>query len=278
VSGARAGGALRGWGLAGPVVVVVFVLFAVPTVLVLRYSVQAGDGTFSLTWFGKFLADPFYRKVLYDTLSLALIATAVCVILGLPYAYVLATRPKFRAFHLFALLSPLLINGVVRIFGLQTLLSSINRGLQNIGVIGQPLPLLYSRLGIVIGLVFVMLPFMVIAIYASVSKIDVSLNEAARTLGATRLREFRDVVVPLAMPGVIAGSILTFTGAAGSYFVPAMMGGNNVVTMPTLVFNSVSQLDQWSFGAAVAVLLVVIVLPLLVVTSRRAFAGGGDQT
>jgi len=268
----RARSSLRGWTLAGPVVVLSAALFLVPTVEVLRYSVTGEDGGFGLDRFAKFFGDPFYVNILLTTLVLALVTTVITAVLGLPFAYALATKPGFQGFQLFALLSPLLINGVVRIFGLQILLNAINKGLLALGLIPAPLPLLNSIYGIVIGLVLVMFPFMTIAIFASVSRIDGSLSEAARTLGAGRLRTFLDIVLPLAMPGLIVGSILTFTGTVGSYFVPAMMGGNTTITMPVLVFNSVSQLNQWPFGAAVAIILVVVVMPFLIYTSRRAFS------
>jgi len=265
--------AVRGWALAAPVLIISLALFVVPTFEVLRYSFLGENGGVSLERFGKFFGDAFYLKILANTLGLALVTTVITAVLALPFAYALATKPGLQKFQLFALLSPLLINGVVRIFGLQVLLAAINKGLLALGVIQSPLPLLYSVYGIVIGLVLVMFPFMAIAIFASVSKIDDSLLEAARTLGANKFRVFIDIVLPLARPGLMVGSILTFTGASGSYFVPAMMGGNTTITMPVLVFNSVSQMGQWPFGAAVAIVLVTVIMPLLVYSSRKAFSG-----
>lgn len=271
----RRRGSGRGyWLLALPLLAYTLVLFVIPAISVVRTSVTAGNGLagggLSGEHYSQFFSDSFYLRALWNTISIALLTVAITGALGLVYAYLLSTHPRFRRVQIALLLAPLLINGVVRIFGLQLGLNALNRFLEWTGLISSPLPLLYSYPAIVVALVMFEFPYMALAIYASVSRLDPALVEAAQTLGAGRAAVLTRIILPSAIPGVVAGSVLTFAGAAGSYIVPAMMGGGRVSTVPVMIYNAVSQTSQWGTGSAFAVILSVVLIVPILAFSRRA--------
>lgn len=261
------------WLLGGPMLVFVVALFGYPAYLVLRTSVAGGDGLdsggFSLTHYVTFFTDSLYLDALLNTFVIAVVSTAITAVLGLLYAYEITRRPGLRTVLLLLLVLPLLVNGVVRIYGLQLGMISLDRVLLDLGLRDTPLGLQYSFAGIVIALVMFQFPFMALAIYAGLSRLDVSLVEAAQTLGAPRRAVLLRVVLPLAVPGLVAGSVLTFAAAAGTFIVPAMMGGGRVNTIPQMIYTSVSQTSQWATASAFAVVLVAILAVSILYSLRR---------
>jgi ABC-type spermidine/putrescine transport system permease subunit I len=277
----QAGRSRAGWWLAAPILAYSLLLFVVPAVSVLRTSLSTSAGPvakgLTLRNYGDFLTNELYWRALVNTVVVAVATVVITALLALPYAYALATRPGLRNVQLALLFAPLLVNGVVRVFGLQMLLAAINKALLAIGLIHHQLPLLYSYYGIVIALVVFLFPYMAMAIYASVSRIDETHLEAARTLGASRSKVLWHVAIPHARGGMVAGSVLVFAGAAGSYIIPAMMGGGQILTVPQLVFNSVSQDSDWGMAGALAVVLVLLLLPVLAYSSRRSLRTEADR-
>jgi putative spermidine/putrescine transport system permease protein len=260
--------------LALPLLAYTVLLFVIPAISVVRTSITAGSGLsgggITAEHYSEFFSDSFYLKALWNTLSIALLTVLIAGVIGLVYAYLLSTKPRFRRAQMALLLAPLLINGVVRIFGLQLGLNALNRFLQWAHIIDSPLPLLYSYPAIVIALVMFEFPYMALAIYASLARLDPALVEAARTLGAGRVATTVRIILPAALPGVVAGSVLTFAGAAGSYIVPAMMGGGRTATVPVMIYNAVSQTSQWGTGSAFAVILSVVLIVPILAFSRQA--------
>jgi putative spermidine/putrescine transport system permease protein len=244
-------------------------MFLYPAISVIRTSVAESNdlhaGGFSLDHYISFFSDELYVSALRNTLLIAVLTSLITGAFGLVYAYQLTVRPGLRRLQLALLLTPLLVNGVVRIFGLQLGLISVNDLLTWLGLIDAPLGLNYSFTGIVIALVMFQFPFMAMAVYASLSRLDMSLVEAAQTLGAGRISVLLRVVFPLAVPGLVAGGVLTFAAAAGTFIVPAMMGGGRVNTVPQMIYTSVSQSQLWATASAFAVILVVVlVIPIMI--------------
>lgn len=266
------------WLLAVPLVVVAVPLLVMPLLSILRASLDtqqfgvATTGTWSLDNYVKFATEGFFWKALLQTVLVGLLTTVVCVAVGFPYAYMIARRVAWRQLQIAALVAPLLVNMVVRVYGWQTLLSDngvINSMLIRIGVIEQPLPLLYNMFGVIVALVHVLLPYMVLSIYAVLQTIDPALENAARTLGAGPRRALWTITVPLARPGVTAGSILVFTLSAGSFLVPAVMGGGRVSTLPALVFQY-AQVLNWPFASALAIVLMLVTVPPILAYQRAS--------
>lgn len=251
----------------------VVALFLYPAFLVVRTSTVDGQdfdsGGFSLEHYRTFFADALYLDALFNTFLIAVLSTLIAAAIGLVYAYQLVRRPGLRSLVLIMLVLPLLVNGVVRIFGLQLGMISLDRGLQTTGLIDRPLNLQYSFAGIVIALVMFQFPFMALAIYATLSRLDVSQVEAAQTLGANRVVILWRIVLPLAVPGLAAGCVLTFAASAGTFIVPAMMGGGRINTVPQMIYSSVSQGSQWAIASAFSVVLVVILLVPILIGLRR---------
>ncbi|NTI78571.1 ABC transporter permease [Rhizobium rhizogenes] len=267
-------GSMGGWLLAAPLLVFVALMFLYPAFSVLRTSFLSGEqitsGGFSLQHYGTFFSDRLYINALVNTLTIAIVTTFVTGILGLIYAYRLTVCPGLRQLQLALLLTPLLVNGVVRIFGLQLGLISVNDLLTWMGLIKTPLALNYSFTGIIIALVMFQFPLMTMAIYASLSRLDTTLVEAAETLGASRTSVILHVIFPLAIPGLAAGGVLTFAASAGTFIIPAMMGGGMINTVPQMIYSNVSQSLQWATASAFAVTLVVILIVPIMLSGRLA--------
>lgn len=265
---------MGGWLLAAPLLLFVALLFIYPAFSVVRTSFLSGDeitsGGLSLKHYVTFFSDRLYINALVNTLTIAIATTLITGVLGLIYAYRLTICPGLRQLQLALLLTPLLVNGVVRIFGLQLGLISVNDILMWFGLIRTPLGLNYSFTGIIIALVMFQFPFMTMAIYASLSRLDTTLVEAAETLGANRVSVILHVIFPLAVPGLVAGSVLTFAAAAGTFVVPAMMGGGMINTIPQMIYSNVSQSLQWATASAFAVILVVILVVPIMLSGRLA--------
>lgn len=263
------------WLLVVPLLAYFVIFFILPAIKVVRTSLLPGSGlTGGGVTFGQysgFFTSSLSRQALVNTLLIAVFTVLISGAVGLVYAYQLQIRSGLRQLQLSLLLAPLLVNGVVRIFGLQLGLNALNQLLERLKVIHGPLPLQYSMPAVVIAMVMFLFPYMVMAIYASLSRMDVSLIEAARTLGAGRWSALWHVVLPAAMPGVLTGSAITFASAAGSYIIPAMMGGGRINTVPVNVYSMMSESDSWNSSAAYALILAVILgIPVMLLFTRSA--------
>ena len=236
---------------------------------------QAGVGilpTWELGHYARFLGDPFYRGILWNTLALGLQVTVWSLVLGYPLAYALSgLRGVRRSLLYFAILLPLLTSAVVRTFGWMILLGNngfINQSLQALGLTDAPIRMMYQMSGVVIALVEVLLPFMVLAIDAALLNVDPALGEAARNLGAGSVRTFLAVTLPLSVPGVLSGSVLVFTLAISAFVTPSLIGGPKIKVMPTLVYEQGVSLLNWPFGAAIAFVMLFVILALFTATFR----------
>jgi ABC-type spermidine/putrescine transport system permease subunit I len=247
-----------------------FVLFAIPVIRFLALSLETGD----LSHFQKALTDGLYLQVTLTTLKIAAIVSLVCLILGYPLAYLLATTPPFwRAAGFALLLLPFWTSVLVRSYAWMILLGRngvINRtlGPENLGLIDAPLPLLNNTTGVVIGMVHVLLPYMVFPVYAVMRRVDPQLLTAAEGLGAPRLQILRRVYLPLTMPGVVSGLTLVFVISLGFFITPALLGGGRVLMIGVLIERLVRQHLEWGLAAALSAIVLVLTLGVYVALRR----------
>jgi putative spermidine/putrescine transport system permease protein len=270
--------------LLSPAVALLAFAFVTPLGILVTYSLYlSGTGgamipAVSPTQYLRFLGDPFYLYILWRTVLLGLWVTAWCIVLGYPLAYVLArTRSRpVRAALLTLLLVPLMTSVVVQSFGWMVLLANnglVNKALLALGLIDAPLQLLFNTTGVVIALVAILLPYMVLTLMPVIQNIEPALEEASQSLGANPWQVVRDVVVPLSLPGVGAGSILVFVLAISAYATPRLVGGSRLLVMPIFVYDQAMSLLNWPFAAATSFVLLALVLLLMAVQGRLVERG-----
>jgi putative spermidine/putrescine transport system permease protein len=251
--------------LAGPIGVALFVFLVLPyvTIVVMSFRVPSttaayGQG-FTIANYAKALTDELYLGTLVDTLRIALTVTVICLVLGYPVAFHLArTRSRWRGLLYGLVLSPLLVGVVIRSFGWIILLA--NNGIINQLLRDFDLPrmrLMYNEFGVTLALVHIFLPFMVLPLVGAIQGIDPRLEEAARSLGASRRRVFQRVLLPLSMPGIQSGTVLVFVLACGAYVTPMLLGAGRVHTTTTTVIQLLEQF-LWPFGAALSLVLAIV--------------------
>ena len=215
--------------------------------------------------------DPYYRSVLLTTMAVALGCTLLCVVLGFPTAYWLARmQSRWKSLATILILFPLLVGNVVRSAGWIALLGNdgaINAALRGLHLIEAPLPLLYNAFAVVVGIVAVVLPYMILTLAAVIEGIPRQAEEAAANLGARPLTAFRRVVLPLAIPGVAAGSVLVFILCMNAYATPVLLGGPQFKMMAPAVYDQFVRGNNWPFGAALAFILLFATMVLTVVGS-----------
>jgi spermidine/putrescine transport system permease protein len=250
--------------------------FVLPMLLILAASfmprgVYGGvTSGFTLEHYRRFL-DPLYLNVLARTLLWAAIATIVCLVLGYPVAWVIARSRRHRNLLLLLVVLPFWTSFLVRTFAMIFLLRDtglVNSLLLRAGLIQEPLTLLYTPFAVLLGLVYGFLPFMVLPIYASLEKLDPALLEASEALGARPTAQFFTVTLPLSLPGVIAGSLLVFVPALGSFVTSDLLGGAKQVMIGNLVQSQFTTARNWPFGSAASFALMLLVLVAVLLTLR----------
>jgi spermidine/putrescine transport system permease protein len=269
----------------GPGLLFTLVFVVVPVLLVMSYTVfdrgRFGGVTydFNLDNFSRAF-EPTFRRVLVSSLGIAAAATAIALAIGYPVAYAIAKLPvRWRSLMLVLVVIPFWTNFLIRTYAWIVLLNTqgvLNDALLSLGLIGDPLNLLYTRGAVIAGLVYVYLPLMVLPIYASVARLDDELVEASADLGASRFAGFARVTFPLSLPGVITGCIFVFVPSLGNFVVPELLGGGKTVMVGNLVRDQFLKARDWPFGATLALVMVVLLLVLFAlqsVVSRRLSVG-----
>jgi putative spermidine/putrescine transport system permease protein len=257
--------------LAGPATLFVAAGLLLPLAILFRYSFNTIDRrrimleTFSLDNYIKFFADPYYTGVLATTLRVAALCTLVCLILALPLAYVLArTQSRYKNVLIMLVVLPLFVGNAVRAAGWMVAFGSkgfFNVSLMQFGVITQPLQIMFTEFAVIVGIIAVNLPYMVLTLSSVIEGINRNVEEAAFSLGAGPMKMFRRVLLPLALPGILAGTILTFILGMNAYATPVLLGGPKFKMMGPLVYGQF-QLNNWPFGASVAFVLMSATLAL----------------
>ncbi|RGD04227.1 ABC transporter permease [Lachnospiraceae bacterium AM25-11LB] len=210
----------------------------------------------------KKIAEPVYLKSFVQSFQLAITSTLLIVLMGYPFGYFMAKlSAKWKKRMMLLIMVPFWTNSLIRMYGWILILQAkgvLNGFLMKLGLIEEPLKILYSYPAVVIGMVYALLPFMVLAVYSSVEKMDWSYVEAARDLGANAVKAFFTVTFKLTLPGLLTGVILTFIPSMGLFFIADILGGNKIVLVGSVIQDQLTRGSNWPFAAALAVVLMLL--------------------
>ncbi len=227
---------------------------------------------FSLHNYIEIFSDSYFGEVFLRTLRISLWVTLICVLIGAPEAYILRRmRDPWRSICILIVIGPLLVSVVARTLGWALLLGGnglVSQGLQALGLTSGPFSLMFTEAGVIIALVHVLCPFMVLAVWASLSRMDPAVERAAQSLGAQPGTIFRRIVLPQAMPGILSGSIIVFSLAASAFATPAIIGGRKLKVAATLAYDEFLNTLNWPLGSAVAILLLFGIVATVVGWNR----------
>jgi putative spermidine/putrescine transport system permease protein len=261
-----------------PATLLVVAILGLPLVLLFRYSLNQYDRydmmreALSLDNYMAIFRDAFFRNVLLRTIAVAAISTAIALLLALPVAYFIARAPaRWKSLLIILVVFPLLVGNLVRAAGWMAVMGNrgfVNQLLLGLGLIEEPLEILYTPTAVVIGIIAVVLPFMTLSLQSVLEQIDPSLEEVAGNLGARPFTAFRRVVLPLAMPGVIAGTVLVFILCMNAYATPVLLGGPRFHMMAPQVYEQITGQSNWPFGGALAFILMGTTLVLTVASTQ----------
>ncbi len=276
--------ARNGWLLSSPALVVLAIAAAGPLVIVVIYSfLKAGthgnvvwtfslDGWQSILWTKDIFTDSYvwadaHLSIFWRSVKLSLLTTAITFLVGFPTAWFIATRPpKARAFWLFLITIPFWTNLLIRTYAINEVIRKeglLNLTLQKIGVITEPLNIIYTDIAIFTGMTYVYLPLMVLPLFAAIDRFDMRLLEAGYDLYGSRWQILRRIILPIVKPGIIAGSILVFVPSLGAYVTPRVLGGGKQMMLGNLIELQFGQGKNWPLGAALSLTLLVIVTAAL---------------
>jgi len=261
--------------LALPAVAYLLFVYALPLLLLLAHGVMGPQGL-TVAPFASFLGDPFNWQVIANTLRIAALVTLVCLMIGYPTAFALAWSAGWtQAVLLAAIVLPLSVGVVVKAFAWQIVLRRdgvLSSAMVNLGLWDEPVRLLFTETGLVLGAANVFLPFMILPIYSVVKLIDPRLNEAGATLGATPAYRFRRIVLPLTLPGVVTGVVFVFSLSIAMYVIPSLLIGDRFQTLATLIGRSFLFMRNEQLGSTTATVLLVLAVFIVVgsgVLARR---------
>ena len=242
--------------------------FALPLVILLASSFQDADGRFGLQGYSAFFTDIYNAQVVWNTLKIAAVVTAICLLIGYPVAFAMARASvAVQGLMFLALILPLSVSVIVKSFAWTILLRSnglVNQLLMALGVVDDPVKLLFNERGLVIAAVHVFLPFMVLPIFTVARQIDSRLAEAAATLGAGPLRTLAQVTWPLSLPGVVTGCAFVFSMSVSMYVIPSLLIGDRYQTLPALMARAYLFMRDRQAGSTLAVVLLVIAVAVVV--------------
>ena len=277
------------WLLSMPALALLIFAAAGPLLIVLIYSFLTAGSYGGVIW--EFATEAWFRvmftrdifddtvslsdahlSIFWRSVQLSFLTTMICLFVGFPTAYYIATRPpKTRNIWLFLITIPFWTNLLIRTFAILELIRNkgvINNGLISLGIISEPIKMLYTDLAILIGMTYVYLPLMVLPIYASMERFDFRFVEAGFDLYATRIKVLHKIILPIIKPGIIAGSILVFVPSLGAYVTPRILGGGKRMMIGNLIELQFGQGKNWPLGAALAVTMLVIVMIALIIYVR----------
>ena len=258
-----------------PYVVWIAIMIVLPMILIMFYAfTKTGNSVvqfkFTLENFARFFSDRIFLEVLGRSLRVALITTVVCILLGYPAAYYIAKCSEgLKMKWVLIITFPTWINMLVRTYAWIGILQDdgvINKFLGFFGI--GPVTMMYTEFAVILGMVYNFIPFMILQIYTSLTKMDYSLIEAAQDLGADRLRCFTKVTLPLSLPGVISGITLVFLPAVSSFCIPKLLGGGQYVLVGNVIESQLLTSGDWSFGSAISLIMAIIIMISLYVTKK----------
>ncbi len=261
--------------MAYPYILWITVLIVVPMILIVVYAFTTlGNEVitvkFTLENFARFLSDPIFIEVLLKSLYIAVITTVLCIIIGYPAAYFIATAKESRRMILILVVTlPMWINMLVRTYAWMGILQ--DNGLINNIIVAlgfDSVKLLHTDFAVILGMVYNFVPFMILQINTSLAKMDKSILEAANDLGANRVQAFLRVTFQLSLPGVISGITLVFLPAVSSFFIPKLLGGGQYVLIGNVIESQFITSGNWNFGSAISLVMAIIVMISMYVTKK----------
>ncbi len=269
----------RPYWLSAPALLLYTAMFLIPMVMVFLlsfYSYDMNQGIvtgFKMANYAEVLQDSYFHKIFLRTLWMSLLVTFFCALLGAPEAYILHRMSKpWKSICMLAILGPLLVSVVVRTLGWAILIGSkgiINQSLMAIGIIDSPIKIMFTTTGVVIALIHVLIPFMVLSVWASLQKLDPQVESAGESLGASPFTVMRKIVIPQIMPGILSGSMIVFALTASAFATPSILGGRRLKVVATTVYDEFLGTLNWPLGAAIAVLL--LIANVIIITSFNKF-------
>lgn len=249
----------------------------IPNLLVLTVSFLTRDGSdfyalpFTLDNYTN-LFNPLYAQVVWNSLYMSGIATIICLLIGYPFAFMVSKiNSKYRPFLLFLVVLPFWTNSLIRIYGMKVFLGVkgvLNTMLMDMGILSEPIRILNTEVAVIIGLVYLLLPFMILPLYSAIEKLDGRLLEAARDLGANAVQRFFRVILPLTMPGIVAGCLLVLLPAMGMFYVADLLGGAKVLLVGNVIKSEFLISRNWPFGSAISIGLTILMALLIFVYYR----------
>lgn len=275
-SGTIGSGDRLGMSLAFPASIIVLMVIVVPITMLFRYSFNHFDApqmvqSFTLENYFKFFQDRYYRDVFRNTLYVASVSTVLALVLGFPVAYFLAkSQSRYKSLFIILLVFPLLVGNVVRAAGWMVILGHagfVNFVMQWLGLIDQPVKLMYTPFAVIVGTTGVVLPYLILTLQSVLEGIDFSVEEAAQNLGASFFTTFRRIVLPIAAPGVAAGTMLVFILSMNAYATPVLLGGTGITMMAPALYDQMTRASNWPFGSALALILVVATLAMALLST-----------
>jgi putative spermidine/putrescine transport system permease protein len=253
-----------------PALAISLVLFVYPVGMVLLHSLT--DPTLGLHNYRAVATEPVYAGTMWNTVVISASVTAICAVIGYPFAHSIASAgPRLRGWLIFAVLVPFWSSVLVRCFAWLVLLQRqgmINKALMGLGLTDAPMLLVHNRIGVLIGMSHVLLPFMVLPLYSVMRRIDASYMKAAASLGAPSLQRFWRIYLPLTSPGLLNGAMLVFVLGLGYFVVPALLGGAGETMLAQLIQSQISDFGDWGLGGALSVVLLVVVATIFFVVRR----------
>lgn len=266
----------------GPVTLIMILLIAVPLLYVAVMSVCSLDEYYNVTF--KFtlsnytrLLNADYLKIYIQSIVIALVTTVLCILIGYPFAYFIArTKSKKKKILYMLVIIPFWTNSLIRIYGWRSFLGTsgwINSILQGLHIVNEPVDLLYKQGTTILGMVYCLIPFMILPLYTAIEKLDTSLLEASSDLGARPSSTFFDVILPLTSSGIFSGSLMVFIPCLGYFFVSDILGGGNSDVIGNLIERQFQSGNNWPLGAALSIILIIVTLILVKIYQKL----GGDM-
>ncbi len=266
----------------GPVTLIMVLLIAIPLIYVAVMSFCSIDEFYNVTFNFTLdnyvrLANADYLKIYAQSIAIALLTTIICILIGYPFSYIIArTKSKKKRILYMLVIIPFWTNSLIRIYGWRTFLGTsgwLNGLLTHIGLLKEPMDFLYTQGTTVLGMVYCLIPFMILPLYTAIEKLDDSLLEASADLGAKRASTFFEVVLPLTSSGIFSGSLMVFIPCLGYFFVSDILGGGNSDVIGNLIERQFQSGNNWPLGAALSIILIVITLILVKLYQKL----GGDM-
>ena len=268
--------AWQGPSLAGPASLVVLAIIVLPMLVLLQGSFETSSAQsviqqgLTLANYQRFFTDPYYLDIFFVTVKVAALCTVLALVLGFPVAYFLArTQSRHKSLLIILVVFPLLVGNVVRAAGWMIILGhagAINSLLGWLGLADEPLKLLYTPAAVVVGTTGIVLPYLILTLQSVLEGIDFSVEEAARNLGANPIVTFLRVTLPIATPGVAAGTVLVFILCMNAYATPVLLGGTGITMMAPALYDQITKAADWPFGSAMALILVVSTLVMALIS------------